>query len=96
MRDAGRGVIEVGTDFEEGEREILRDMAARAQRPMSALVLQITGASDRWRDTLQWIEDANRDGLEFTGQVGTRPIGIMMGLEATVRTRFSPGGCCLD
>lgn len=84
MRDAGRGVIEVGSDMEAGEWEILRDMAARAQRPMSVLVLQITGAPDRWRDTLAWITKANSDGLKLSGQVGTRPIGLLMGLEATV------------
>lgn len=84
MRDAGRGVIEVGSDMEDGEWEILRDMAARAQRPMSVLVLQITGAPDRWRDTLAWITKANSDGLKLSGQVGTRPIGLLMGLEATV------------
>ena len=63
----------MGSDFEEGEWAILRRMAERAQRPLTALVLQMTGAPERWRQTLDWIHEANTDGLEFTGQVPDDP-----------------------
>ncbi len=41
-------------------------------------------APDLWRETLAEIEQANLDGLHVTGQVGSRFIGMVMGLETTV------------
>lgn len=63
---------------------LLRGMAETAKRPLSALIVQFNGYPDLWRKTMAWIDDANRDGLRFTGQVGSRPVGMLMGLEATL------------
>ncbi|HKK30968.1 MAG TPA: amidohydrolase family protein, partial [Alphaproteobacteria bacterium] len=84
MKRAGKGVIEVNSDFGEGDFARLRAAAEMAERPLSVLLLQVDNAPDLWRETLEEIEQANRDGLHVTGQVGSRPIGIMMGLETTV------------
>jgi hypothetical protein len=51
----------------------MRWMAERAERPLTALIVQYTGMSERWKETLAWIERANADGLEFTGQVTLLP-----------------------
>ena len=84
MKRAGKGVIEVNSDFGEGDFAYVRQAAELAGRPLSVLLLQVDNAPDLWRETLGQIEQANRDGLHVTGQVGSRPIGIMMGLETTV------------
>lgn len=84
MKRTGKGVIEVNSDFGEGDFAYLRQAAELAGRPLSVLLLQVDNAPDLWRETLGQIEQANRDGLHVTGQVGSRPIGIMMGLETTV------------
>jgi N-acyl-D-aspartate/D-glutamate deacylase len=84
MRRAGRGVIEVNSDFGEGEFAILRAAAEVAGRPLSVLLLQVNNAPDLWRDTRDHIHAARAAGLEVTGQVGSRPIGVMMGLETTL------------
>jgi N-acyl-D-aspartate/D-glutamate deacylase len=86
MRRAGRGVIEVNSDFGEGEFEILRAAAEVAGRPLSVLLLQVNNAPELWRDTRDRIHAARAAGLEVTGQVGSRPIGVMMGLETTIHT----------
>ncbi len=84
MKRAGKGVIEVNSDFGEGDFAYVRQAAELAGRPLSVLLLQVDNAPDLWRETLDQIEQANRDGLHVTGQVGSRFIGMVMGLETTV------------
>ncbi|MEK6210203.1 MAG: amidohydrolase family protein [Pseudomonadota bacterium] len=83
MKRAGRGVIEVNSDFGPGEFDALRSAAAVAQRPLSVLLLQVNNAPDLWRETRAQIHEARKAGLSVNGQVGCRPIGVMMGLETT-------------
>ncbi|MFO1320792.1 MAG: amidohydrolase family protein [Burkholderiales bacterium] len=83
MKRAGRGVIEVNSDFGPGEFEILSAAAQAAGRPLSLLLLQVNNAPALWRETRARIHAARAAGLDVTGQVGCRPIGVMMGLEAT-------------
>jgi N-acyl-D-aspartate/D-glutamate deacylase len=84
MRRAGRGVIEVNSDFGDGDFARLRAAAELAGRPLSVLLLQVNNAPALWRETLAGIHAARRAGLEVTGQVGSRPIGVMMALEGSV------------
>ncbi|MEM7323459.1 MAG: amidohydrolase family protein [Actinomycetota bacterium] len=85
MRKAGTGMIQCNSDFGDGEVEILTEMARLSGRPVSVLLLQIDQDPDRWRRTLAGIHRANAEGLSMTGQVGCRPIGIMMGLDTSVQ-----------
>ncbi|MBI1397319.1 MAG: amidohydrolase family protein [Betaproteobacteria bacterium] len=84
MRRAGAGVIEVNSDFGDGDFERLRAAAALAGRPLSVLLLQVHNAPDLWKDTLARIHAARAAGMEVTGQVGSRPICVTMALEGTV------------
>lgn len=84
MRSAGAGVLQVNSDFEPGDFAMIRQAAELAGRPLSVLLLQVDADPDRWRVTRDEIHEANRDGLPVTGQVGCRPIGVMLGLDATV------------
>jgi N-acyl-D-aspartate/D-glutamate deacylase len=58
MKRAGRGVIEVNSDFGPGEFDALRSAAAVAQRPLSVLLLQVNNAPDLWRETRAQIHEA--------------------------------------
>ena len=84
MGRVGKGMIQCNSDFGPGEVEVLAEMARRSGRPVSLLLLQVDHDPDRWRDTLAGIRRANDEGLAMTGQVGCRPIGVMMGLDTTV------------
>ena len=84
MKRAGRGVIEVNSDFGPGEFEILRAAAQVADRPLSVLLLQVNNAPELWRETRAQIHEARKAGVHVNGQVGCRPIGVMMGLETTI------------
>jgi len=77
-------MIQCNSDFGPGEVEILTEMARLSGRPVSVLLLQTDHHPERWRDTLDGIRRANANGLSMTGQVGCRPIGIMMGLDTSV------------
>ncbi|HEY5614375.1 MAG TPA: amidohydrolase family protein, partial [Lysobacter sp.] len=84
MKRAGRGVIEVNSDFGPGEFEILRAAAEVSGRPLSVLLLQVNNAPELWRETRARIHAARKAGLDVNGQVGCRPIGVLMGLETTI------------
>ena len=89
MKRARRGVIEVNSDFGPGEFEVLRAAAAMAERPLSVLLLQVNNAPDLWRETRDQIHAARKAGIDANGQVGCRPIGVMMGLETTRHPFFT-------
>jgi N-acyl-D-aspartate/D-glutamate deacylase len=83
MKRAGRGVIEVNSDFGPGEFEVLRGAAEVANRPLSVLLLQVNNAPELWRETRAQIHEARKAGLNVNGQVGCRPIGLTWGLETS-------------
>jgi N-acyl-D-aspartate/D-glutamate deacylase len=83
MKRAGTGVIQVNSDFDAGEFQLLRAAAELAGRPLSLLLVQMDSAPDRWSQTLASLDRACADGLDFTAQVGSRPIGILLGLQAS-------------
>ena len=83
MKRAGRGVIEVNSDFGPGEFETLRAAAEVANRPLSVLLLQVNNAPELWRETRARIHAARKAGLNVNGQVGCRPIGLTWGLETS-------------
>ncbi|MEQ8482990.1 MAG: amidohydrolase family protein [Pseudomonadales bacterium] len=85
LKDAGRGVLEMISDFEDLEHEfgMLRSMVELSGRPMSISLAQ--GLSPHgWRKVLGHIERASADGLVMRGQVAPRPIGILLGLTTTL------------
>jgi N-acyl-D-aspartate/D-glutamate deacylase len=84
MNRAGRGVLEVNSDFGPGEFEALRAAAEIARRPLSCLLVQVKNAPDLWRQTLDQVRAARAAGIEANAQVGCRPIGVLLGLDTTV------------
>ena len=83
LRQAGRGVLQVNSDFGPGEFELLRQAAQHAHRPLTVLLLQMDREPDLWRRTLAQIHAARDAGIEATGQVGAKAIGVLMGLDAS-------------
>ncbi len=84
MRRADAGVFQCNTDFGPGEYDILEDFARRSGRPLSVLLLQIDREPKLWRETLTSIERSNAANLEVRGQVGCRPIGVILGLDTSM------------
>jgi N-acyl-D-aspartate/D-glutamate deacylase len=53
-------------------------------RPVSFSLIQLDKQPDGWRQLLAGVESAVADGVQMRAQVASRPIGILMGLEATL------------
>ena len=85
MSDAGRGVFQAISDFDNLEEEfsILRNVVRQSGRPLSMSVGEGLSAVD-WRDVMGLIEQANADGLEMRGQIAPRAIGAILGLTASI------------
>jgi N-acyl-D-aspartate/D-glutamate deacylase len=81
LRDAGKGVLQLISDFDDIDAEfgIARRMVRESGRPMSMSLIQFHHAPDRWRALLDRIETACDEGLTIRGQVAGRPIGLLMG-----------------
>jgi N-acyl-D-aspartate/D-glutamate deacylase len=80
----GNGWLQVIADFDEqllAEFAMLRRLAAASGRPMTMTVLERDAKPEEWRRLLDGIAAANADGIAMTGQVLTRPTGILLGLE---------------
>ncbi len=80
----GQGWLQVIADFDDAldtEFAMLRRLAARSGRPLTMTILERDSKPDEWRRLLDGIAAANAEGLAITGQVLTRPTGILLGFE---------------
>ena len=60
-------------------------MAEIARRPLSITTLQRPGQPvDAYRQLLDLVDAANRDGVEMRSQVAARPVGLLLSLQGTV------------
>jgi len=86
LGDAGRGVLQLVTDFLDVDEEmaIFRSMAEESGRPLSVSLAQSPLAPESWRRVLELLEVAAADGVEMRAQVAARPVGILMGLDCTL------------
>jgi len=84
MKRAGKGVIEVNSDFGPGEFAAMRAAAELSGRPLSCLIVQVRNAPDLWRETMANIREARAAGVACNGQVHVRGIGMVIGLETTL------------
>jgi N-acyl-D-aspartate/D-glutamate deacylase len=84
MRRAGKGVLQVNSDFGPGEFEALDAAAKLAGRPLSVLLVQVDASPKLWRETLDQVHGIRAQGRAANAQVGSRPIGVIMGFETTV------------
>jgi N-acyl-D-aspartate/D-glutamate deacylase len=87
IKDAGRGVIELISDFDtpdlDSEFGMVRRIVEASGRPLTLSLAQPHGRGFMWRTLLDRIEAAAADGLPIKGQVAPRGIGILLGLQAS-------------
>ncbi|MBX2804098.1 MAG: amidohydrolase family protein [Myxococcales bacterium] len=92
LRTAGRGVLQAVNDFDfmrpdgdfDTELTMLTDMVeASGDRPFSISVLQRDQVADQWRAIFEGLQALHERGVRARGQVAPRPIGVMLGFQAT-------------
>lgn len=87
----GRGVIQMisdayqtpDDDFAQSELELMEAMATTSGRPLSFTVQQALHSPDRWRHLISQVDNWVGRGLDVKAQVALRPIGVLLGLEAS-------------
>jgi len=84
LRRAKRGLLQCNSDMGPGEMELLIQAAKLSGQPLSVLLIQYNDFPERWRETLTHIKNANKAGILTSGQVGSRPIGVLMGFNTSV------------
>jgi len=88
LRDAGHGVIELISDFDTpdpvSEFAMIRRIVAASDRPLTISLAQRHGAPEMWRTLLGMIEAAAEAGLPIAAQVAPRPLGVLLGLQASL------------
>ncbi len=93
MGASGKGVLQVVSDFADFDQEMatIVGMAEASGRPLSISVVQSYQRPEEWRRWLGAIGEANAKGMRVSAQVAARPVGILLGLQATIDpTRGSP------
>jgi N-acyl-D-aspartate/D-glutamate deacylase len=85
LRRAGRGLIEIAADFVDNDIDsefaLFCSLAERSGRPVSLPMTPQHHQPQRHRRLLELMANASNNGLQFSGQVPIRPVGVMIGLE---------------
>lgn len=76
-------------DFVQDELELLGEIARASRGPVSFTIQQSHDAPERWRDLLGAATRLRAEGLDVSGQAASRPIGLLLGLQATTNP-FTP------
>jgi N-acyl-D-aspartate/D-glutamate deacylase len=86
VADAGHGVIELISDFwpdPDAEFAMIRRLVERTGCPLSVSLAQSHQRPEAWRELLARVQQAAADGLPMRAQVAPRPIGLLLGLQAS-------------
>ena len=86
LKRAGRGTLQFVSDFDDMQAEMvmLRRLVEQSGRPLSVSIAQADSKPTLWRHLTDWLEQCDADGLPMRGQVGPRPVGVLLGLELTL------------
>ena len=91
LRESGTGVVQLISDlyqtpddaFAQQELDLLERFVRASGRPLSFTMQQAYHSPDRWRFQMDWVDRMVSAGLDVKAQVATRPIGVLLGLQAT-------------
>ncbi len=97
LRTSGKGVFQFlsdsyrtnDEDFAQSEFALVAEFARTSGRPVSYTVQQDVEAPERWRDLMALAARLGAEGLDVKAQVAPRPIGVLLGLEASANV-FTP------
>ncbi len=83
---AGKGVVQGISDFYDFDAEfaLFRAMAEASGRTTSVTVEQQDARPEWWRQLLDGIDAAQKDGLDMRGQVPPRATGLLLGLTTSL------------
>jgi N-acyl-D-aspartate/D-glutamate deacylase len=85
LGSTGLGVLQLVADLKDldAEFDLIRSMAEVSGRPLSITTLSEVHRGD-WRALLAKIDEAQADGVPIRGQVASRPVGVLLGLQGSI------------
>jgi N-acyl-D-amino-acid deacylase len=97
LRARGKGVFQFLSDsyrttddaYAAAEYALVAAFARASGRPVSYTVQQDIEAPERWRELMALAQSLQAEGLDVKAQVAPRPIGVLLGLEASANV-FTP------
>jgi len=97
LKRRGQGVFQLVSDsyrttdddFAASEFSLVAEFARASRRPVSLTVQQDYEAPERWRDLMDLAASLHGEGLDVKAQVAPRPIGVLLGLQASANV-FTP------
>jgi N-acyl-D-amino-acid deacylase len=97
LAERGTGVFQFLSDsyrttddeFARSEFDLVSAFARTSGRPVSYTVQQDIEAPERWRDLMALAASLQGEGLDVKAQVSPRPIGVLLGLQASANV-FTP------
>lgn len=97
LGECGRGAIELITDFDDPHAAFgcMRRLVERCGRPLSFSLIEgpeMGPLSLRWREILEWVEQAQAQGLPIRAQVLGRPLGLLLGHELSLNPFYTTPG----
>ena len=86
LKKADRGTLQFVSDFDDMHEEMamLRRLIEQSGRSLSVSIAQADSKPTLWRHLTDWLEQGEADGLPMRGQIGSRPVGVLLGLELTL------------
>jgi len=83
MHGVGRSVLQFVLDLSTLHEDLpmMLRVAENTRCPISFSITQNDKAPQRWRQTLDSINEASGRGLSITAQIAARPVGLLLGLE---------------
>ncbi|WP_404481921.1 amidohydrolase family protein [Novosphingobium sp. BL-52-GroH] len=89
MRDVGNGLFMSASEFDTGngfssEFRMLERIAQLSRQTVFFPLLQYNEAPDRWLEIAEACAQARAGGADIYGQVTSRPVGVLMGLELSL------------
>lgn len=93
LKTCGKGAMQLIVDFDDAAEAFgcLRRLVERSGRPLSFSLLEgvLGPLSMRWPEILDWVAEANAQGLPIKAQVPARAIGLLFGHDLTLNPFYS-------
>jgi N-acyl-D-aspartate/D-glutamate deacylase len=91
LRDAGRGLMQFTTDWDDPRAVIdqFSRLASFAGRPLTFGLTQKHARPDEWRDILGWVAEANLAGVRIAPQILPRAVGHIYSHELTLNPFYT-------
>jgi N-acyl-D-aspartate/D-glutamate deacylase len=86
LADFSYGAFGMNSDFDNEETELawVTELALQTGRPVWFLLVHRASDPERWRRLLTGVHAARARGAKVTAQVACRPVGVLLGIGATL------------